>query len=67
VYSLKYHLVWCPEYRRKILVGPVEAELKALLARKTLDMGVTIEALEVMPDTFTFLFPSRQRFPFRSW
>ncbi|WP_171816563.1 transposase, partial [Clostridium tetani] len=21
VYSCKYHIVWCPKYRRKVLIG----------------------------------------------
>ncbi|MCD4674317.1 MAG: transposase, partial [Anaerolineaceae bacterium] len=31
VYSLKYHLVWCPKYRKKVLVGRIEARLRELL------------------------------------
>ncbi|MFZ3130737.1 MAG: transposase, partial [Desulfosporosinus sp.] len=31
VYSCKYHVVWCPKYRRKVLVGKVEARLKELI------------------------------------
>jgi putative transposase len=31
-YSIAYHLVWIPKYRRKILVGDVEAETKRLIA-----------------------------------
>jgi putative transposase len=30
-YSIAYHLVWIPKYRRKILVGDVEAETKRLI------------------------------------
>ena len=30
-YSIAYHLVWLPKYRRKILVGDVEAETKRLI------------------------------------
>ncbi len=50
VFSLKYHLVWCPKYRRSVLVGPVEDRLKALLREKAETLGVGIEALDVMPD-----------------
>jgi REP element-mobilizing transposase RayT len=32
--SLKYHLVRCPEYRRKALTAPVDVRLKALLKQK---------------------------------
>jgi putative transposase len=50
VYNLYYHLVWCPKYRRTVLVGAVEARLKELLAEKAATMDVWVEALEVMPD-----------------
>ena len=50
VYSLKYHLVWCPKYRRKVLVGEIAEDLRSLLYQKAQEMEVTIEALEIMPD-----------------
>ena len=50
VYHLHYHLVWCPKYRRPVLVDAVEARLKALLAEKAAAMDVEIEALDVLPD-----------------
>ena len=56
VYSLKYHLVWCPKYRRKVLVGAVEADLRELLQEKATQLQVTIEALEIMPDHVHLFF-----------
>ena len=50
VFSLKYHLVWCPKYRRKVLVAPVDARLKELIAEIAVEHEMTILALEVMPD-----------------
>jgi putative transposase len=50
VYSLKYHLVWCPKYRRAVLVGRVANDLRKLLLAKAKALAVTIEALEIMPD-----------------
>jgi putative transposase len=50
VFSLKYHLVWCPKYRRRILVGEIAEELRNLLYEKAKAMDITIEALEIMPD-----------------
>ena len=50
VFSLKYHIVWCPKYRRPVLVGEVAERLEALLAEKAAELGMTIHALEVMPD-----------------
>jgi len=50
VYSLKYHVVWCPKYRRPVLIDAIEARLRVLLADKSGELGMTIHALEVMPD-----------------
>lgn len=50
VFSLKYHLVWCPKFRRKVLVGEIAGELRSLLYQKAQELDVTIEALEIMPD-----------------
>ena len=30
VYSCKYHVVWCPKYRRKVLVGKIEKRLREI-------------------------------------
>jgi putative transposase len=50
VFSLKFHLVWCPKYRRPVLTPPVGGRLKALLAEIADDHGMTLHAAEVMPD-----------------
>lgn len=50
VFNLGYHLIWCPKYRRKVLVGQVEARLRELLNEKAAKIDVVIENLEVMPD-----------------
>ena len=50
VFSLKHHIVWCPKYRRPVLAPPVDVRLKELLAEVARDHGMTIHAVEVMPD-----------------
>ena len=50
VYNIGYHLIWCPKYRRKVLLGAVANRLKELLCEKTASIGVHIEIMEVMPD-----------------
>jgi putative transposase len=50
VFSLKYHLVWCPKYRRPVLTGEIEVRLKALLHEIAAGFGWTVRAMEVMPD-----------------
>jgi putative transposase len=50
VFSLKYHLVFCPKYRKAVLLGPVAERLKVLLATKATELHVMLHTLEVMPD-----------------
>ncbi len=49
-YVINYHLVWIPRYRKKVLVGSVEARLKELLAEIAMQYGFEILAVKVMPD-----------------
>lgn len=50
VYSCQYHVVWCPKYRRKLLVNPIDIRLKELILEKQPHYGYTIIAIEIMPD-----------------
>jgi putative transposase len=50
VFSLKYHLVWCSKYRRPVLVDAIQRRLRALLVERAAELGMTIHALEIMPD-----------------
>ncbi|WP_352432756.1 IS200/IS605 family transposase, partial [Pyrinomonas sp.] len=50
VFLLRYHFVWCPKRRRKVLVGALGERLKELLREKAEELGWEIIALEVMPD-----------------
>ncbi|WP_425450697.1 IS200/IS605 family transposase [Sulfoacidibacillus thermotolerans] len=50
VYSCKYHVVWCPKYRRRVLTSEVEERLKAILREVAEERQADIIELEVMPD-----------------
>jgi putative transposase len=50
VYSCKYHVVWCPKYRRSVLVKPVDARLKTLIRETAEARRCEVLELEVMPD-----------------
>jgi REP-associated tyrosine transposase len=50
VFTLHYHFVWCPKYRRKVLLGTIAERLEELLREKASELGVEIEGLEVLPD-----------------
>ena len=50
VYSCKYHVVWCPKYRRPVLIDGVDVQLKMVLHRVASELNAQILELEVMPD-----------------
>jgi putative transposase len=49
-YSCKYHVVWCPKYRRDVLVGEVEKRLKTIIADVCQKRDAELIELETMPD-----------------
>ena len=50
VYSCKYHVVWCPKYRRKVLVHQVEARLRELIVSMCKEFSIELIELEIMPE-----------------
>lgn len=50
VYSCKYHIVWCPKYRRKVLVGEVEQRLKEIIKDVAKELNVEIIEMETDKD-----------------
>lgn len=45
-YQTGYHFVWIPKYRKKVLVGEVQKELKALIKQCADRNGFSILAIE---------------------
>lgn len=50
VYSCKYHVVWCPKYRRKVLIDKVKTRLKELIEETCSNFNIDIIEMEIMPD-----------------
>ena len=50
VYSCKYHIVWCPKYRRKVLVDGIDIRLKELIRSTCQEIQVDVIEMEIMPD-----------------
>ena len=50
VYSCKYHIVWTPKYRRKVLKDGVDTRLKELLQQIAVEIQVEIIEMEVVED-----------------
>jgi len=49
-YSCKYHVVWCPKYRRKVLVEEVAMRLTQIMREVCQEHQAEVLSLEVMPD-----------------
>ena len=48
VYSCKYHIVFCPKYRRKVLAGEVEKDFKKIV--RDISEEFNVELLEIETD-----------------
>ncbi len=50
VFSVKYHVIWCPKYRRRVLGGAVEVRLKQIIDEVVAEFGGIVIEVETMPD-----------------
>ena len=50
VYSCKYHVIFCPKYRRKVLINGVDTKLKVIIKEVCTANKVDLLELEIMPD-----------------
>lgn len=49
-YSCKYHVVWCPKYRRKVLVDVVAERLAQIIREVCSEHGAEVFSLDIQPD-----------------
>ena len=49
-FQCAYHVVWCPEYRRRVIGGRMEARLKGIIAEVIEEKGAWLVELQTMPD-----------------
>ena len=50
VFSCSYHVVFCPKYRRPVLVNGVDERFKEIAWEVADELGFEIAEMEVMPD-----------------
>jgi putative transposase len=50
VFRCKYHLIFCPKYRRSVLVNGVDIRLKEIIEELATELRFDVDALEIMPD-----------------
>ncbi len=62
VFSCKYHVVWCPKYRRDVLVDGADARLKEIIRQVCSETDSEILEMEVMPDHVHLLVEVDPRF-----
>ena len=50
VHFMNYHFVWCPKYRRAILVGDIRCRLDGLIRKKCAEIDGEIISLSIAAD-----------------
>lgn len=49
-YDCKYHIIFCPKYRKPVLVGEVKNMLKEIMPYKADELGAEIIEMEINKD-----------------
>jgi len=49
-YSCKYHVIFCPKYRRKVLINNVDNRLKEIINEIIIETKSTLLESEITPD-----------------
>ena len=62
VYNCKYHVIFCPKYRRKIFVDGLDTKLKNIFYDIAEAHKFVIESIEVMPDHIHMIISCNPRF-----
>ena len=62
VYSCKDQVVWCPKYRRKVLVNNVDMRLKEIIHPTAQELRATGTELDVMSDHVHLCYEVEQQF-----
>jgi putative transposase len=58
VYSCQCHVVWCPKYRRRVLVDGVDEHLKNIIQEVATERQADVIEMEVMPPDHVHLLVS---------
>lgn len=50
IYLNQYYIIFCPKYKRKVLVGDIANDLKEIFYQIAQEKEIEIKALKIMPD-----------------
>jgi putative transposase len=62
VFSCKYHVIWCPKYRRRVLHGSIERRLSQIIRDVAKETACEVIELEIMPDHVHLLVEADPQF-----
>jgi putative transposase len=62
LFSCKYHVLFCPKYRRPVLMPPIDVRLKGLIQHVCDETQSGLIEMEVMPDHVHLLLDCDPRF-----
>lgn len=62
LFSCQYHVIFCPKYRRKVLVDDVDSRLKEIFMEVADEYNFKIVEMEIMPDHVHLLIDCNPRF-----
>lgn len=63
VYNINYHLVWCPKYRKAVLINDVAKDLKTLIEQRAKELNIEIGGFEIMPDHIHLFISAKPTLP----
>ena len=58
----RYHVIFCPKYRRKVLVNGIDGRLKEVFSEISKNKGFDILSMEIMPDHVHLLIDCNPRY-----
>jgi putative transposase len=61
-FDCKFRVVWCPKYRRKVLVEGVDRRLKKIITEVCRERSARIIEMEVVPDHVHLLVEAEPQF-----
>ncbi|NWJ47038.1 MAG: IS200/IS605 family transposase [Chloroflexi bacterium] len=61
-YNCHYHVVFCPKYRRSVLVSPIDERLKTIILEIIEKWGQELVEMEIMPDHIHLLVGCEPQF-----
>lgn len=50
IYLTQYHIIWCPKYRKNILIDSIKNRLQNIILDVCNELNAEIKALEIMPN-----------------